>query len=177
MSAIPALFDRDPPPRLLHNMSVPPKTVVRYEGLTGLFREAGFGGSGVGSIKFRSAGVYGSPLRFRLPATFPVDSAARIWTALGHAPDADPEAALAALIESRARTLSLPNGCVVVPRSADDPAQHGDVLSALAVLTKCSGRVWLRAKTPNLTALRGRRDVTLLVPPTFLGPTQTEPTP
>ncbi len=177
MSRTFGIFDRDPAPGLLHNMSVPPKTVVRYAGLTGLFQEAGFGGSGVGQIKFRSTGVYGSSLRFHLPAAFPVESAAEIWAALGHAPNPDPETALIALIETRSRILSVPDGCVVVARPDAGPTTPGDLLSALAVLTKCSSRVWLRAKTPNLTALCGRRDVTLLIPPTFPGSTQPEPTP
>ncbi len=168
---------RDPGTNLLHNMSVPPKTVVRYAGLTGLFQEAGFGGSGVGQVKFRSTGVYGSSRRFHLPAAFPVESAAEILAALGHPSGPDPETVLVALIESRARTLSLPDGCVVVSRPDRGPVEPCDRLSALAVLTKCSSRVWLRAKTPNLTSLRGRRDVTLLIPPTFPGATQPELTP
>ena len=163
-----AIFDRDPAPDLLHNMSVPPKTVVRYEGLAGLFRESGFGGSGVGAIKFRNAGVYGSTVGFQLPARFPVEDAAAICAALGHPKEPDPDAALVALIETRARELSLPDGCVVSSRTDSRAVSQADVLSTLAVLTKCSLRVWLRAKTPNLTVLRSRRDVTLLVPPTYI---------
>jgi hypothetical protein len=167
MSTDPRLHVGDPAPSLAHNMSVPPKTVVRYQGLDSLCGYIGFGGSGVGMLKYSSAGPHGFKVRFRLPPDFEVGDAARIWAALGHGAVPDPDAALVALIEDRARDLPLPDACAVTPRTGRRMPFAGDVLAALAILTKCSARVWLRSKTPNLTTLHGRRDVTLLIPPTY----------
>lgn len=162
---------------LLHNMSVPPKTVVRYEGLSDLLRNQGFGGSGGGSIKYRNPAIHGTRLRVELPEAFPVGSAEEILAALGCEPVEDPESVLAGMIEARAATARLPDGCLVSTRSEGGRMLTGTPLGALAILTKCSERVWLRSKTPNLAALQNRRAVTLLVPPTYVDTPAAEPQP
>jgi hypothetical protein len=71
------------------------------------------------------------------------------------------------LIETRARELSLPDGAVVIPVREHHLEIYTDLLSVLAVLTKCSASVWLRAKSPRISALKVRREVSLLIPPSF----------
>jgi hypothetical protein len=71
------------------------------------------------------------------------------------------------LIGRRAEELPLPDCCVVLPPAATHRVVWPDLLSALAVLTKCSNAIWLRAKAPSLQAGLQRRDVSLLVPPSF----------
>ena len=68
---------------LLHNMSAPPKSVIKYTGLAGLATKRGFGGSGVGTLKFTHENVYGSFIAFRLPKGMRVRSAALILERLG----------------------------------------------------------------------------------------------
>ena len=55
---------------LLHNMSSPPKTVVKYAGLEGLTKQSGPGGSGVTGIKYMNPKVFGQAVRFLLPKEF-----------------------------------------------------------------------------------------------------------
>ena len=100
---------------LLHNMSAPPKSVIKYTGLAGLATRIGFGGSGVGALKFAHENVYGSFIAFRLPKGMRVRSAALILKRLGKEAGSDAEETLLELIESRVTELPLPDGCVVKP--------------------------------------------------------------
>ena len=52
---------------LLHNMSAPPKSVVRYEGLSGMATQGSPGGSGLTSVSFRGKSLFGTAIRFDLP--------------------------------------------------------------------------------------------------------------
>ena len=74
---------------------------------------------------------------------------------------------LAALINTRAKELPLPDGCIVIPALACHPILWADTLSALSILAKCSDSIWLRDKTPALNAAIQHKQVTLLVPPMF----------
>jgi hypothetical protein len=158
---------------LLHNMSAPPKTVVRYSGLSELANSSGPGGTGISGVKFNSVGLFGTPVRFVLPFTLrgqPIDdilSAKKLLRYLEIDAQPDAEEHLVALINDRANALPLPDGCVVIPAIKNHYVRWADALTALAVLTKCSDTIWLRAKTPALSAAVPRRQVSLLVPPQF----------
>ncbi|MSP46894.1 MAG: hypothetical protein EXQ83_13855 [Xanthobacteraceae bacterium] len=145
---------------LLHNMSAPPKSVVKYAGL------ADFAG-GAGSNPDRN-GVFGRPVRFVLPAGTSRVGAPGILRLLGIKPGRYPGQQLCALIDERARELPLPDGCAVVPFASGHRIIWADILSTLAVLTKCSDAIWLRTKSPAIQAGLHRRGVSLLVPPLFV---------
>ncbi len=152
------------PPGLLYNMSVPSKTVVSYSGLAGLSTGTKASGCSANSEK---PGIFGTHLRFVLAKTVPTHAPALLLRTLGIDPTADPTWELERLIEARARELPLPDACLVVRADPTHPCRFPDVLSALAVLAKCSDHVWLREKSPNLSRLATRREVSLLLPPAF----------
>jgi hypothetical protein len=152
---------------LLHNMSAPPKSVVKYSGLADLATVLSPGGSGVTGIGFKSTGVFGTPVRFELPGDLAGKSPADVLRYLGVDAQPDPERQLCALINARANELPLPEGCAVIAALEGHRIIWTDVLSALAILAKCSDAIWLRAKTPAFNAALARTQVTLLVPPLF----------
>lgn len=154
---------------LLHNMSAPPKSVVKYSGLADLATTSGPGGSGVAGVRFKSIGVFGTPVRFALPAELSGKSPSDILRHLGKDPSPDPEEQLTSLINIRANELPLPEGCAVIPTSERHRLIWADALSALAILAKCSDNIWLRVKNPALNAAIARQRATLLVPPLFAG--------
>ena len=49
---------------LLHNKSAPFKSVLRYEGLSGLATQSGLGGSGVTPLRYTAKDFCGMPVRF-----------------------------------------------------------------------------------------------------------------
>ena len=150
---------------LLHNMSAPPKSVMTYEGLSGLVQQVGPGGAGVASLTVAPVRIGGQPVRFELPEGFPRQSPRAILARLGRASGRGAEATLLALIEARARELPLPDACVVLPPRPIDPVLWTDLLTTLAVLSKCSSAVWLRDKQPSIATGIARQRVSLLVPP------------
>jgi hypothetical protein len=111
--------------------------------------------------------MHGIPVRFGVPRRLAMRTPATILRTLGEPAGADSAARLRQLIEARAAELPLPEGCAVVPASPEHASPWPDALSGLAVLTKCSGTVWLRSKTPLLGAGQNRDQVSLLVPPAF----------
>lgn len=160
------------PSALLHNMSAPPKSVVRYSGLSGLAQQSGPGGSGVTSLRYSNAGQHGLCVRFELAAHLPLDNPTEILASLGLALEgtsADSAARhLVQVINRRAAELPLPQGCAVVKSLPSHETPWPDPLAALAVLTKCTDTIWLRDKTPSLSKLTGPRCVSLLIPPGFV---------
>ena len=154
-------------PALLHNMSAPPKTVVKYSGLSELARTSGPGGSGVAGVTFKGREIHGTPVRCMLGSSYAGRTPEKLLAALGHEPVADVERRLAELINARAQELPLPDGCVVIAGRSDALVIWQDPLAALAILAKCSDYVWLRAKTPAIHAALRRNTVTLLIPPQF----------
>ena len=158
----------DPSPSLLHNMSAPPKTTVTWQGLSGLVGQKGPGGSGVCSLNYTpGSGIHGLAVLFALPEEVTGVSAASLLERLGQPAGGSAERTLLSHIEARAQALPLPDGCVVIQKVSGAATPWPDLLSVLAVLTKCSETVWLRAKKPSLGSLARRRAVTLLVPPMF----------
>ena len=156
--------------QLLHNMSAPPKTVVKYAGLEGLAKQSGPGGSGVTGLKYTNPVINGLAVRFVLPTEFigqdpekilrllKIDQSDQFSTA---------ESQLVALINHRADELPLPEGCAVMAVNDSHGVIWPDALSALAILTKCTDSIWLRSKTPSLVSIKGKPSLSLLVPPLF----------
>jgi len=159
-------------PSLLHNMSAPPKSVVKYSGLSGLMTELGPGGSGVAAVTYRNRELFGEPVRFVLQEAFDGATPIEMLRLLGIAPeDIRQNAAsrqLITLINRRAAELPLPEGCAVIPANGKHPVLWDDPLAALAVLSKSTDTVWLRGKTPALSTASRRGPVSLLVPPGFV---------
>lgn len=154
---------------LLHNMSAPPKTVVRYTGLADFTAAGAHRASAAGGALPDAPGTFGRPVLFELDAGFRGDTPGAVLRRMGRRPGAHPDRQLERLLEARAAELPLPDGCVAIePEYTHQPIWR-DALTVLAVLTKCSGTVWLRAKQPMLGAALERRAVTLLVPPAFVG--------
>jgi hypothetical protein len=153
--------------QLLHNMSAPPKSVVKYSGLSNTATTAGPGGTGVCGVRFAHDGVVGAFITFRLPEIFRQRQPRTILKHLGLEPGPAPEKALLGLIGERANELALPDACVIVPTKQGHPCPWPDPLAALAVITKSSANIWLRSKTPRLSALRNKSAISLLVPPGF----------
>ena len=153
------------PVQLLHNMSSPPKSVVKYTGLSCGTSTTETGGMGVAGDNRTGSGVFGVYVGFRLARDLRRRAPGTILKHLGIDPGPAPEKKLARLIDQRARELALPDACVVVPEKQDHPCPWPDSLAALAVITKSSGTVWLRSKTPRLTAIQTRSAVSLLIPP------------
>ena len=170
---------------LLHNMSAPPKTVVKFSGLSSLAGPALAPARTHAQRKYTAPGRFGTLLRFELAPEWrtltPTQMLARLAAlgqtgaafedALGDRPSeaqaADAAQRLAALIDAHARRLPLPPGCAVVASHPCHAAPWGDPLTALAILSKCTDTVWLRDKQPSLTGSFERGAVSLLVPPGF----------
>ena len=151
--------------QLLHNMSAPPKSVVKYTGLSNATTTAGPGGTGVCGVRFAHDGVFGAFIAFRLPEVLHRRLPGIILEHLGLKPGPASEKKLLGLIRERANALALPDACVVVPTKNDHPCPWPDPLAALAVITKSSANIWLRSKTPRLSTLRNISEISLLVPP------------
>ena len=147
--------------QLLHNMSTPPKSVVQYTGLDGATTTVHRGGGGSSPRH----NVYGNFVTFCLPRDIFGRAAHSILKTIGVEPGPTPEKILLALIERRARELPVPDACVVRPPLLHHPRPWPDTLAALAIITKSSTNVWLRSKTPRLSAVNGRAAVSLLIPP------------
>jgi len=154
-------------------MSAPPKTVLKYSGLVGYSgsknpgRISESGSPSVVGINYRSAGIFGIPIQFFLAASFANNTPVEILDALGEICEVDPAGQLARLINRRADELPLPDGCAAISGIKNAIRIWEDPLSALAIISKCSGSVWLRTKTPAIHAAVAKRTVTLLVPPKF----------
>ena len=149
------------PGRWLHNMSAPPKSVVTYAGL-GALRQ---------TSTLAPAFVFGQPLRCELPPAFRRRSPAQVMALLEpgwSSAQRDAVRELAARIERRAAELPLPDGCAVIPVRPEHPMPWPDALTALALLSKSTGSVWLRAKSPSLVDALQRSSLSLLVPPAFV---------
>lgn len=156
--------------KCLGNMSTPPKSTVSYLGLGDLSGESKVTGQSGTQASTRDRFSYGRVITFRLlDQGLPVSLAA-LLEAVGIDPaKPDAEKVLIGRIEARARELPLPDGAAVVECAMPDlPSPWTDTLSALAVLTKASGAVWLRGKTPRLSTLQNRAQVSLIVPPAFV---------
>jgi len=164
--------------QLLHNMSAPPKSVVRYQGLSSLaaptgpqhnvLQDGGFGAAVRFTLPPDWIGLEPAALLARLQQSQPVVGPPARRTTTRKTSPADAAQQLAALINQRAQDLTLPDGCAVVASLPTHPVLWPDPLAALAVLAKCTGTVWLRSKTPSLVVAIRQASVSLLVPPAFV---------
>lgn len=154
---------------LLHNMSAPPKSVIKYEGLAGFAVHPIPGGSGVTAIKFKAIRrIYGTPVRFDLDPRLQGASVLDLIAAVGASEErGDPSQQLVKLINLRANELPLPDGCLVIKPKDSHRVLWTDPLSTLAVLSKACDTVWLRTKMPAISLALRRGSVSLLVPPGF----------
>jgi hypothetical protein len=149
---------------LLHNMSAPPKSVVKYGGLIDLARTADIALDVC--IQHAAKGM-SVALRFELTADISTKSMSELLRQLDAKPKRDMTAQLAALIDTRALELPLPDGCAVIPSEPSHRVIWSDTLTVLAILSKCSDCLWLRHKNPSLALALSKRQVSLLVPPQF----------
>jgi len=152
---------------LLHNMSAPSKTVVKYAGLSVLTKPIQSSGGSLGGLSDAHDGVFGSFIAFRLPPELQSRSVASLLKLLGKKPGRNQDQTLIQLIERRAKELPIPDGCVVKPCKEQHFCPWPDPLAALVIITKSSANVWLRGKTPRLSAIGKRTEVSLLLPPEF----------
>lgn len=150
------------PAALLHNMSAPPKTVVQFDGLRALH--------GLAPTRSQPP-LHGVAVRFRIDAQLLRLAPAGLLRAVEPGSRVRlhrcAEARLLQLVEQRAQQLPLPDGCLLLQASDAHVVAWSDLLTALAVLAKCTDTVWLRAKVASLEVARARGDVSLLVPPAF----------
>jgi len=152
---------------LLHNMSTPPKSVVKYNGLRNDATIADINCTRAGGLPLSNDGAFGAFITFRLPENLRRCGAETVLKRLGLQPGSTPEKTLLDLIEVRAKELRLPDACVVMPTNIDHSCPWPDPLAILAVITKSSASIWLRSKTPRLSVLRKTSAISLLVPPVF----------
>lgn len=156
---------------LLHNMSAPPKTVVKYSGLESVAKQSGPSGSGVTGLKYMNPKVFGLAVRFLIPEKFFDQDPEKILALLRITYDSKYHSAteqLTALINERAKELPLPEGCAVIKTHISQAEIWTDALSVLAILTKCTDTIWIRSKSPSLVTARTKRTVSLLIPPSFI---------
>src|SRR5687767_7809193 len=105
-------------------MSAPPKSVVKYAGLSDLATAAVRNGGRPNT----GSSVFGTPIRFVLPAGMSCDAPSGVLRLLGIKPARDPGQQLCVLIDERARELPLPDGCAVILIAEDHPVVWPDVL-------------------------------------------------
>lgn len=153
---------------LLHMCPEPGFIHPCYWGLTELSQSAG-----ISSYQSRSAPkvaepvLFGVPVRFELPAILDGLDEAEVLRRLGAGRGPHALERLALMIDTRAAELPLPDGCAVIPAEDHHRMPWPDALAALAILTRCSKHVWLRARHPSLMAALEVRKVSLLLPPAF----------
>jgi hypothetical protein len=131
-------------PNLLHNMSAPPGTVVAHE--------APPSRSAYLAFHFKHLNADPQNLLWRLDKDYPP----------GTPEDAERE--LRRRINERAAALPLPAAAIVVSRTVNGARYSRDLLTICTVLSKSSGRVYLRDKEPNLANIRHDRTVVLQLP-------------
>jgi len=152
---------------LLHNMSAPPKTVVKYSGLA---EQNESGTSGELRLKSSKPVLNGQPVRFVLQPKFVGQGPEKILRLLKielSKQFSTSESQLIDLINQCADSLPLPEGCAVIAADISHEVIWPDTLSALAILSKCTDSIWLRSKSPSLVSIRDKNSVSLLVPHLF----------
>jgi hypothetical protein len=144
---------------ILRNMSVPPGSIVRYDGL-----------SGPTSAGTRAATMTGRIVAFRAPQWPDSLTLEGLCQMLEHPLAGDLESTLTAMIERRATELPLPDGVLLVEHQSGHHCPWPDLLSFLVATTKSTGRVWLRSKRPSLSRVANSRSLSMFIPPLFVDP-------
>ena len=102
------MTSQDPGVPLAHNMSAPPKTTISWHGLGATSASPnGKANAAAGN----HAGMFGMPVRFALTDAIACKSPAQILRHLGRRAGTDAAEELNALIDRRAASLPLPEGC------------------------------------------------------------------
>jgi hypothetical protein len=130
-------------PALLHNMSAPPRMVIRH----------------------KAAAPAGRALLFRLPEEIPNTGPEGLLAQLTGSGWASGDAGdeLRRRVNECAAQLALPPATLVID-AADAAEPVDDLLAIYTVLAKSSDRVYLRDKEPNLARIEPGRRVVLLLP-------------
>jgi len=142
---------------ILRNMSVPPGSIVRYDGL-----------SGQTSAGTSAATMTGRIVAFRAPHWPDPLTLEGLFQMLQQPVAGDLESTLIAMIERRATELALPDGALLVEHQSEHRRPWPDLLSFLVAITKSTGRVWLRSKRPALSRIVGSRSLSMFIPPVFV---------
>jgi hypothetical protein len=106
---------------------------------------------------------------FALPTSETAQTAHDWLLRLGRKPKSRANVQLIELLNEHSKTLELPSATVVTDRIEDGDIANNCLLSILTVLAKSSAHVYLRDKEPNLTTLKQRRFVVVLLPREFGG--------
>jgi hypothetical protein len=132
-------------PALLHNMSAPPRTVIRH----------------------KAAAPVGRAVLFRLPPEIPNAGPEGLLAQLTGKTCTGGDAAAGAELRRRvnecAVQLALPPATLVID-TTDAAEPVDDLLAIYTVLAKSSDRVYLRDKEPNLARIEPGRRVVLRLP-------------
>jgi hypothetical protein len=128
----------------LHNMSAPPRTVLRHA-------------PGEGFL----LGVY---LVLRAPV-LPAHAEGLLALLDGERWEGDGEGELRRRLNEHARRLPFPAIVPITDQCGEEHYVRHDLLDVFTVLAKSSAHVYLRDKEPNLAAIRSERRVVLLLPP------------
>ena len=111
---------------------------------------------------------YGRGIVFKLPPRIKSVGAAALLKRLGDdsgARGAKAEQRLAELIDENAQRLDLPDAVLVTDRQRTGDDENTELIDVLTVLTKASGRLFLRSKTPNIQSITPDRQVVVILPP------------
>jgi len=143
-------------------MSAPARSNVSYTGLGNLV-------AAPDATRVSDRTICAGMVTFRLTGVRPPVSRTKLLTLAGINPRRrGAEQTLISRIEARTRELALPDGAAVADVTGADPLTLTDPLTVLAVLTKSSEAVWLKAKTPRLGVLLERVRISLIVPQVFI---------
>jgi hypothetical protein len=130
----------------LQNMSAAPRTVIQHDG-SGLELTDG--------------------VLLRLDASLTDTSSKAILAQIGNTDRLSPRAAnarLCTLLNERALALPYPPAALVIDKATGQEREVTDLLSVCAVLSKSSGKLYLRDKEPNLSGIQRSRRVILRIP-------------
>lgn len=152
-------FDVKEPGNLLHNMSVPSRSVISFSGVE---RSAS---KKIWQVASKEPQIIAFRVNSKDKKCAPLD----ILTDIGVTVTSSPESTLKKLIDERANELPLPDGCAVIEYRPDHVQKWQDELAQLAVVCKSSSSVWLRFKEPRLSLIDERRSVSLFLPFGFKG--------
>ena len=148
--------------------------LLHCDGMGGWSCHGGRGGGGgrpaqTYDWEYQHAGRrYGRGIVFKLPPSIKNVGAAALLKQLGDdsgAKGAKAEQRLAELIDENAQCLELPDAALIADQQRTNDDSSTTLIDILTVLSKASGRLFLRAKTPNLQTIAPERQVVVILPP------------
>jgi len=145
--------------RLLHNMSTPPKSVIRYEG-SNRFKNA--------KAALKTASDTGCTLLLKVTVPEPLRSSS-VRILCSALTGIHSKAALLGAIVERSRELPFPDVLPLAGKDAEAFDLRGlDELAILSLATQSSGFAWFRNRTPDLLRLPTLESLTLCVRPSTI---------